>query len=254
MSYKDKNGNKLATDNYGTEINNDDNSSSSTKYNDASSIYINDFIWNNSNNYKVNASSKIILSKYNNKKTLKLEQDVTSVTGKYACGVQALLQISYMEGLSSYSDKDVKATYSKLWNYCKITETSESKKNKDKNKVIYGSGYTADYSKGFVQFAQEKGFKGTQNNGVQNNPSVAWIKDKLKYNRPIIMGYGINVNGTRSGHAISILGYMSAKKVSSGNTYNYLMVYNSWDSEVSYINYTTVDFMDCNATYFWVKK
>lgn len=159
-----------------------------------------------------------------------------------------------MEGLTTYSDNDIKNTYNKLWSYTKTTETSESKKNTKKDKVIYGEGTISDLSNGFIKFAQEKGYTGTQDKGIQKNPSVAWIKDKLQYNRPIVMVYGINVNGSRSGHCISILGYMSAKKVSSGNTYNYLMVYNSWDSEVSYINYTTVDFLDCSAAYFWVKK
>ncbi len=68
------------------------------------------------------------------------------------------------------------------------------------------------------------------------------------------MGYGINVNEKYSGHFISILGYMGAKKMSSGNTWNYLMVYNGWDNTVSYLNYTCVDFIDCEASYFWVKK
>lgn len=253
LSYKDKNGEKLATDNYGNEINDDCKLDASTKYNNASSIYINKFTWDNSNDYKVNVSSKIILSKYTNKSTLKSEGFVESVTHRYACPIQALLQISFMEGLTTYSSTDVTNTYSRLWSYSYITETAESKKNKDKNKVIYGEGQIANAAAGFVRLAQEKGYKGTKYN-IQPNPSVAWIKDKLKYNRPILMKYGLNINNERSGHEISVLGYMSAKKVSSGNTYNYLMVYNSWDAEVSYINYSTVDFMDCAAAYFWVKK
>lgn len=67
------------------------------------------------------------------------------------------------------------------------------------------------------------------------------------------MGYGINVNGKRSGHAIFILGYERATKVSSGKTYNYLKVYDGWNNTPAYMNYTTVDMMDCSATYFGVK-
>lgn len=46
---------------------------------------------------------------------------------------------------------------------------------------------------------------------------------------------------------------MKAKKVSSGNTWNYLMVYDGWNDEPRYLNYSTVDFIDCKASYFWVK-
>ena len=68
------------------------------------------------------------------------------------------------------------------------------------------------------------------------------------------MGYGINVGGKRQGHEISVLGLIRAKKVSSGKTYNYLMVYDTWHNSPTYINYTTVDFTNCDAAYFWVKK
>lgn len=43
------------------------------------------------------------------------------------------------------------------------------------------------------------------------------------------MGYGINVDGKQNGQKISVLGLIRAKKVLSGNTWNYLMVYNSWN-------------------------
>lgn len=67
------------------------------------------------------------------------------------------------------------------------------------------------------------------------------------------MMYGINVNGERLGHFISILGYRKAKDTSSGKTYNYLQVYNSWDDTYVFLNYSTVDFMDCEAVCFAVK-
>ena len=38
---------------------------------------------------------------------------------------------------------------------------------------------------------------------------------------------GINFGGKRSGHEISVIGLIRAKKVLNGNTWNYLMVYNS---------------------------
>ena len=68
------------------------------------------------------------------------------------------------------------------------------------------------------------------------------------------MGYSIMVDGGESAHAISIIGYVRAKKVSSGNTWNYLRVYDGWTNAPVYLNYSCVDFGLCDASYFWVKE
>ncbi len=244
LSYKDKHGNKLSTDNYGNEINDDNLAKGS--YSDNAAIFIRKDSFT-SNYYKV--KSQIELKKYTNRPKLINDYDVTSVTDKYACGVQSLIQIAYMEGLITYSDKDIRNTSNVLWNY---TGTTTSKVDKDAG-ITYGGGQTPETAKGFVRFAREKGKKGTEYKGTQKSPSVAWIKDKLQYNRPILMGYYIYVNGKEKGHFISILGLVNAKKLSSGNTWNYLKVYNGWDDSFCYLNYSTVDFHNCDASYFWVK-
>lgn len=253
LKYEDSKGNINLTDNYGNEIDDEEKIFTSTKYETAWAIYIDKKEWKPSK-YKVNESEYITLKKYQERPMLLSEQYIEVRTKKYCCVVQAMLQIANMEKLVTYSTDDIVTAYNKLWNYAKITETAESKKNKSSNKVMYGQGTTKNAAKALIKLAKEKGYKGTEYKGMEKNPSVSWIKNKLEYNRSILMGYGINVGGKRSGHEISILGYMKAKKVSSGNTWDYLMVYNSWDSTVSYLNYSCVDFMDCQATYFWVKK
>lgn len=238
---------------YGNIISSNDLVAESTKYSKADSIFISSDSWTNSK-YKVDKSSKIILKKYTNRPKLFGEWDIENLTNKYCCVTQALLQIAYMEKLTNGSDSSIKTTYNKLWNYCKISETKKSKKNTAKYKIQYGEGTLSNANNGFVKLAKEKGYSRTKTNSIKKNPSVSWIKDKLKHNRPILMFFGINVDGKRNGHAISILGYMKAKKVSSGKTWNYLMVYDSWSRSAYYLNYSTVDFMDCSAAYFWVKK
>ena len=68
------------------------------------------------------------------------------------------------------------------------------------NKIVLGKGNIVDAADGYVKFAKEKGDKKTE------------------------VGYGIKVKdkneGKRSGHFISILGYVRAQKISSGNTWN----------------------------------
>ena len=189
----------------------------------------------------------IWVKKYSARYTLKSEKYIEDITYKYACPVQALLQIAYMEGIIVYSPKEIQDTYNKLWNYCKITQYAEYRG------IAFGEGTTTNAENGFLRFAKEAGYINTDS-AATNNPTVLWITDKLLRNYPVLMTYGINVNGSRSGHAISILGYREAKASSDGRTYDYLQVYNSLDDTCVFLNYSTVDFMDCRAICFDVKK
>lgn len=256
----DKNNKTKGYNNYGEEI--DINYGDEAVYKSGSSIYIRSANWKSSE-YVENKTSKIVLDKFSKRSLLFTQKKVTDITGRYACAVQALTQIAYMEGLCTGTERSILTTYNLLWAYTDTKETEESQKNTDKEKTIFGTTGTllvdgiVKSGKGFVTYAKNMGYRNTEYKGVTNKPSVAWIKDKLKYNRPVLMSYGIDINSNgkivESGHQISILGYVSAKKVSSGNTWNYLMVYDGWNNTVSYLNYSTVDFNRCSATYFWVK-
>ncbi len=222
----------------------------STKYDNTRSIYIEKVNWIPS---KYQVKSELTLQKYKENSRMFSEKTIENWVGKYACAVQALTQIACMEKMCDRLEKeDTINTYNKLWKYTKTQETADSKKDTTNN-IIYGETSLENAAEGFVKFAQEKGYKNTEVKGIETDPSVSWLKNKLEFNRPILMSYGINVDNKRAGHEISILGYRRATKVSSGNTYDYLMVYNSWDVNPVYLNYSTVDMMDCRATYFWVK-
>lgn len=69
-----------------------------------------------------------------------------------------------------------------------------------------------------------------------------------------VVKHNINVNGETSGRCITVLGYIEAIKVSSGNTWNYIMVHDGWGTKPCYINYDCVDFMDYTAAYFKASK
>lgn len=235
---------KKVYDNYGNEMLSDELMDESTKYSSIGSIYI--YNLQKSNKYKV--SEKTILKKYTNKSRLYTQDYIINRTSRYCCCTSAAYQIAYMEGLATGTDAGIRNSYNYIW------EKSGVKVSKTKNEIEYGVCNIRKTKNALVDLAKKKGYKGTKNYWVENKPSVNWLKDKLKYNRPVLMSYGINVGGKRSGHEISILGLVRAKKVSSGNTYNYLMVYDTWNSSPTYINYTTVDFMDCSAAYFWIKK
>ena len=228
----------------------------SNGYDSAQAIFLKEENFNNNKKYQEEVNQRIILKKAKDSTTksgYKLidQHDCEGYAKKYACGVTAMAELCHIEGLLKLNNKkNFVVTYNTLWKYAKTKETKESKKDRENNRedIIYG-----DIVKGLKKFLKEKGYKNTVAN-TKSNPSTAWIKDKLLYNRPIIFSYGIKVNKKYSGHVINILGYKRAKKVSRGNTYNYLMVHDGWNSNsVKYINYTTVDFVDAQATYFWVK-
>ncbi len=206
-------------------------------------------------------TDSIILNKYKKRNRLFSSYEVAKITKKYACSVQALLQIAYMENICDGSVKSIKKIYEELWKRCKtkiIATDKTALKESGLKELTCGSNTIENAAKGFVSYAKSLGYN-TAYKGEEKNPSVAWIKDKLKYNRPIIMGYTINVkegnNVRKSSHAISVLGWIKATKLTSKKSYNYLLVYDGWSNTQKYLNYTTVDFSQyCSASYFWLKK
>lgn len=248
LAYEDENGDTVYVDESGETYRGED-LYGAKKYANGDSIYIEKSNWYYTK-YKVNEKTKLILPKYDAKKKLVSQKKVTDAIGYYACSIQSLMQIAYMEGLlPKYTDKNIKAFYDDMRGRNVIMQNKKGDKG-----ITYGDTLLTKAANGFVKYAVDAGYKGTKLKTVQKNPDINWIRNKLEYNRPVLFGYGLNVNGKRVGHMISVLGAMKAKKVSSGNTWNYLMVYNAWDDRVSYINFDCVDFMDSIATYFWVKK
>ena len=247
LSYEDSKGNIYITDNYGNDLSDEEELFCGTKkYVSSYEIYISNANWLPSK-YLTDPSSMVILKKYSARYTLKSDEDIEKITYSYACVVQALLQIAYMEGLTTYSPEHIQDTYDKLWNYCKITQYEVNAKG-----IVFGEGTPTNAENGFLRFVKEAGYVNTDS-AATNNPTVLWITDKLLRNYPVFMAYGINVNGNRSGHVISILGYRKAKASSDGKTYDYLQVYNSWDNTCAFLNYSTVDFMDCRAICFRIR-
>ena len=227
-------------------------SGASKKYKDHEELFISSKKWI-APVYRPERS--ITLKKYNSKTILPTQGWSEIWVGKYACGVQALLQIGLMEKvIANTADAKVNA-YNKLWKYTKTVETKDSKKNTAKTgKIVYGEGGMDDAAKGFVKYLKEKGYKKSDYKTSSDRPTIKWINDKLNKNKSLLMVYGINIGGKRSGHFISILGFRRAVEVSKNCTYDYLMVYDGWDSNVAYMNYSKIDFMDCAVTYFNVKK
>lgn len=229
---------------------------SSTKYKNQTIIFIKDF---SSKKYKIDNSQTITLScAKNNQGEYKLlsMKNVEQVTSKYCCAVSVISQIAYMKNLYPFKNQNdfIKATYNKLWKYANVSTVKKKYEPVLDKYITIGSANSRNAASGLVKYAKERGYKNSYYS-TKTNPSVAWIKTNLKSNKPILMAYTIELeNGNTSSHGISILGYKRAKKLSSGKTYNYLMVYDAWNDSIKHLNYTDVDFTSCEAESFTIKK
>lgn len=105
LVYEDENGNTVYVDESG-ETYREEDLYGSKKYADNKSIYIEKSNWYYTK-YKVNEKTKLILPKYDARKTLITADRVETTIKYYACSIQSLMQIAYMEGLlPSYTDKN----------------------------------------------------------------------------------------------------------------------------------------------------
>ena len=257
---KNKKGKKLY-DNYGNELPESEFYGCSEEYPSNGIIFISSENFK-STKYVIDQSTVLWNSKFAKRRDLLTENAIEAHTNSYACGPQSLLQIAHMEGIIDYSPcvygakgyttDQINAAWKKvnMW-YNQLWITTNTNKYKEENGIEYGKGNNIDAAKGFVKFAKGKGYNVIYN--IVDFPSVSQIRNALSKKSSILMQYAINVKGASSAHFISVLGQFKAKKVSSGNTYNYLAVYNGWNDSVSYLNYTCVDMEWCNMIVFNVK-
>lgn len=205
--------------------------------------------------YKIDQTSVKWLPKFAKKHKLFSLKETAMATGLYACGPQALLQISFMEGL--YIENEYEFTpnafltreYGSLWN---MTNTKYTGKTNSIGLIYYksGEGSMKDAVNGYVKYVKSK--KCTNNAVIKEYSSLADIKNGLKKNKSMLMGYGIiDKDGKRKGHFVSILGYKEAVEISSGNKYSYLAVADGWNENVAYINFKYAkEFKDYQVAYF----
>ena len=241
-------------DEYGNIYEQKDKKVQSKIYESQNNLYISNDDWVVSK-YKEEATSKVVLAKYANKKFIFGSSDAKLSTERYACAVLAGYNIAYLEGLVGKSLTTMKTEFVALWEKTKTVETLESKNDTNDN-IIYGETDIDDAINGFVNYAKDKG-KSKSYKWEQNNPAISWIRAQLRYNHPVFLSYEYNYyeeDKKKSGaHAIVVLGCVKATDVSANKTYDYIMVADGYGKKETYINYTTASFEWCRAACFVVK-
>ena len=168
-----------------------------------------------------------------------------NVVKKYNCGLTADLHILAIRNrLGNFSYDDIRKAYKKLMNMAtskKITSIEDG--------ITYYSMYAADTNSVLKNYCKLNSPYKVPTDKYAKNPSSTWLKTEIMNNRPIVLSYHINTENGKSGHAVTVFSFRKAKKISSGNTYNYIGVFDGWTNTPRFINYTTVDFTGITEAY-----
>ena len=152
LGYKDSKGKKAFKDRNGESIEKENlpEIMSYEEYAKEQSIFIDSSSWKTK--YELDTDSELKLEKYESRSKLISSGASEDMTKLYACGIQGLMQIAYMERLiSTYDKNEYKPAYHKLWYYCNTKKTGEGA-----NGVISGKNNIDDLSKGFIRYTREK--------------------------------------------------------------------------------------------------
>lgn len=230
---------------------------SNEAYGSHASLYISSENFNDTSQYVVNQNTVLVLSKFARRHKVLSKYQLSVNSGKFACGIHSMIQIAYTEGIFDlvddnyyFSQNEIRSIYDYLWDNAEAwynEEQDPEKRYKAGGSDVYK---TAD---ALVKYAKYKG-KTNSVCTIYEEPSVELIRTKLSQNKTISMSYHINVTDPDEypGHAITVFGVKNARKVVSGNNWNYLMVADGMNDTITYLNYSTVDFIWCKIACFYI--
>ena len=159
------------------------------------------------------------------------EPYIEGLTGKYACAVVALTEIAAQKGI--LLNNSVKDTFDTLWSLTSTKEESNS------NGIIYGSTARENQRGGMILYCNRRGKECFDFYKV--SPSYSFIKESVDKGMSGTMSYAYtDAKGNEQSHAISVIGYCSAKK--NNTTKYFVKVYDGWNSVWRYFNLSDYTF------------
>ena len=151
-----------------------------------------------------------------------IERDVK----KYACVVQAMANVAKQSGL--LKNNSIVDTYNYLW------DKSGTTVDKVENGITYGSTKFNKMGSSLVALAKSLGKKNSSYSN-SSSPTYDTFKNAVSAGKSSIFAAGVEyTDGTRVGHAVSVVGNRSAKD-SSGKLYQYIYIADGWYSTLRYI-------------------
>ncbi len=167
-------------------------------------------------------------------------EEIEAKTGCYACTVTALYACAYYYGAASYSN--MKADYLKLWDLSKTEVDHVS------GGITYGATYAEHEGPALRSFCSSKG-KTVEYRHI-NSPNYSFFTKCIDRGDIAIYSAGLNTSSGRAGHSLTVEGYASYLKNSSGKRVNTVLVYDGWNTYVRYLN-IDYNFMDSTGTEYF---
>ena len=169
---------------------------------------------------------------------------IKGLTGKYACRVVALTEIAAQKSI--LLNNSVADTFNSLWD---LTSTTASIVNKEG--IVYGGTKLYGLREGMILFCNRQGKECFDY--LKISPSYTYIRDAVKNGMSGMLNYvydQTNENGEKeeTGHAVSVIGYCSAKK--NNVTKNFVKVYDGWNNNWRYFNLSDYTFKAYNYIQF----
>lgn len=173
-------------------------------------------------------------------------------TSRYACGVVALTEVMYQNGIqrkiinNNVSRDSLRNTFNNLWNY---SATTVIKTNNDG--ISFGST-----DENMLKNAFEIYCKTINKTGVvttSSNPSAQFFKNAVDNDRSSILCFSYNNNNEKKSHAVSVVAYRDVINKKTKKTGTYILVADGWHDTVRYINYNEADIFNRFGLVFQVK-
>lgn len=168
---------------------------------------------------------------------------IISITGRYACSVTALFACAGFHGfVDTWNDADA---YCELWDLTEtITDTSNTTPG-----AWWGLTQRSKVIPGYREFTARRNRSISGRDVV--NPSFSEYVSSINSNQICLMHAGLNnENGVRSGHSMTVEGFLQAVSNNDYSGLRILQVFDGWYSGVRYINFDFDRYTDFAGTFF----
>lgn len=176
------------------------------------------------------------------------EEYIEGETKRYACAVSAMLNCAplYLP-YGDFFGLGIDHHYDTLW---ELSDTKPYDNPDGTPGVEYGSTVVDNIGPAFVEYC--RGHNSTVYYTQTDSPSFSKFKSTVDSINCAIFSCGINIDGDRHGHSMSVQGYMRMKPkgVPAGSYLDVLCVADGWNEAIRYLNPNYANYTDTNGVFF----
>lgn len=158
------------------------------------------------------------------------ESWVESQTGRYACGVSALINLAAVNDLAdTFNWNNWGAEYIALWN------ATNAQTSYVKDGITYGYNYDSDIGSGYVSYCASRGK--TLGCSLSKSPAYSQFTSSVDNGRSSVFAARLqtSASGTIEGHYMAVQGYAKLQKTNVASDYLYSLIVS--DGRCNYARY-----------------